>query len=168
MKKLLSILLGMGIASWAVNSWADPRVDFYPTGLKFQSFHPDEFSERLAQRALVYVANGGNVMGGVRTLLGVNIKGANYGAYFYGPSGSLGEATHPGETAHLSAQLPQGTLRHCERVQVTIDTSNRLQFGPGTRGNDTRELIAYEIGKSPILCHRIIFPPKPRLPDPRL
>ena len=138
MKKLAALLLALASTSTALADEDWPTV--YGNAdlvVKSIGFHKksDEFGTSFYQMVSIIVQNIGQQY--VHSPSGkVRMKGVEYSASVYGPSNVagqylLGARIYPGQQGQLLLYIPDGTLRHCERINGVIDSSHRLQYGYG-------------------------------------
>ncbi len=148
----LPILATLTLLSFVPPALADedqagPTQDLTPTSLLFQKFAGEFGGEAL--RISLNVKNVGTLpvhgsRGGIQIGPIVNPQ-----APLYGPNGvggfNLGAPIAPGATGQFMIEVPVGSLRHCQRVTVRIDTAQALQSGTSlVFYNDTKALTAID------------------------
>jgi hypothetical protein len=119
-------------------------------GVKFAKGLDDDVSGAQSQHVSVPIRNIGNAAWHNRNfVMRISFAGLAVNADIYGPTGGgsyvLGSAIAPGQTGMLFFSLPLGTLSHCQRVALRLDTSRNEQIGaPSVFANDSSVQVAVD------------------------
>ena len=154
---------------FSLNAFADPEIDLVPTKLEFSRQLDDDINLRHSQHVSISIQNYGNAGFQQSRTFSIQIGSRSYQAYVYGPTGIRGGRIGGGQTGTLVAYLPDGTLRHCQKVVVDIHNLPQYQLYQNPHRNDRKTLTAMQRGNR-IHCLSRPLPrplPLPRFPIPR-
>ena len=155
-------LFTIGLLCLSTLSFA--KVDIIPQSLKFREGLDDDVSMSYSQHTFVYVKNVGTQAFQTMKRIGVSLNGEIHKGYLYGPDnngGMLGGPVAVGQVGKVFLRLPLDTLKHCQAVNVRIDTARQVQSGYGVYNNDYKKLTALDLNSN-LFCLKL--PPRRRLP----
>ncbi len=158
-------LLGLGLSSFLFSGFAYSavRIDMIPDSVLVKKTLRDDVNNRYDQSVFIYVKNVGNRPLKVTRAIDVTINGSRLRGYLYGPDnrgGSIYGPVNPGEKGKIVIYRPVGTYRHCQVLDVHIDTSRRAQAttdGSDVFRNDRKRVKAKKYG-SRRLCLKLPIP----------
>lgn len=164
--KKISVALVCGL--FLISSLVVAKIDLTPVAVKFQKGLDDDVSMSYSQHVLIYVKNVGNQVVKTRVRVKLSINGVNYRGYLYAPDnsgGALGGAIAVGQSGKIFLRLPLGRLKHCQALNIKIDTDRRLQHGFNVFNNDYKNLSARDRFQNRF-CFKIPIKVKPPIAFP--